>query len=222
MSLESALRDGDPAGFQLIETMRWEPGSGFLRFDRHLSRLQSSATELGFACDPQRIGEVLGEAVSGSSSALRTRLVLSRDGEATASAQPYEPLGPDKIWILRLARTRLDSRDTLLRHKTSRRQLYMDARAEYPLTQADEVLLANEGGEICEGTITNVFADFGDGVLATPRLDCGLLPGVLRAELLDEGRAREGIYGLDDLRSAKALFVGNSLRGLIAAKLVCP
>ena len=51
------------------------------------------------------------------------------------------------------------------------------------------MLLANERGELCEGTITNVFADFGDGVLATPRLDCGLLPGVLRAELLDEGRA---------------------------------
>jgi 4-amino-4-deoxychorismate lyase len=202
--------------------MRWEPGSGFLRFDRHLARLRSSAAELGFACDPQRIGEVLGQGVSGSSSALRTRLVLSRDGEATASAQPFEPLDADKIWILRLARTGLDSRDTLLRHKTSRRQLYMDARAEYPLTQADEVLLANERGEICEGTITNVFADFGDGVLATPRLDCGLLPGVLRAELLDEGHAREAIYDLDDLRSAKALFVGNSLRGLIAAKLVCP
>ncbi|MBZ9677539.1 aminotransferase class IV family protein [Mesorhizobium sp. ES1-1] len=222
MSLESALRDGDPAGFQLIETLRWEPGAGFLRFDRHLARLSASSAELGFACDPGRIGKVLRDAVSGSSSALRTRLVLSRDGKATASAQPYEPLAADRIWILRLARTRLDSRDTLLRHKTSRRQLYTDARAEYPLAQADEVLLANEGGEICEGTITNVFADFGDGVLATPRLDCGLLPGVLRAELLDEGRAREAIYSLGDLRSAKALFVGNSLRGLIAARLVCP
>ena len=40
--------------------------------------------------------------------------------------------------------------------------------------------MANERGEICEGTITNIFADFGDGVLMTPRLDCGLLPGVLR------------------------------------------
>jgi 4-amino-4-deoxychorismate lyase len=222
VSLESPLRDGDPAGFQLIETMRWEPGAGFVRFARHIARLRASSAELGFACDPERIGKVLRDAVSGSSSALRTRLVLSRVGEAAASAQPYEPLAADRIWILRVARTGLDSRDTLLRHKTSRRQLYMDARAEYPLAQADEVLLANERGQICEGTITNVFADFGDGLLATPRLDCGLLPGVLRAELLDEGRASETIYSLDDLKSAKALFVGNSLRGLIPAKLVCP
>ncbi|MER8373373.1 aminotransferase class IV family protein [Mesorhizobium sp. M1406] len=219
MSAESALRDGNTADFQLIETMRWEPGSGFLRFDRHLARLYGSAAELGFRCDPGKVGDVLSSAVSGSGIAMRTRLVLSHDGEVTASAHPYEPLAADKVWLLRLARTRLDSHDPLLRHKTSRRQLYTHARAEYLITQADEVILANERGEICEGTITNVFADFGDGALATPRLDCGLLPGVLRAELLDEGRAREAIYSLDDLKSARTLFVGNSLRGLIPAKL---
>lgn len=220
MSAQSPLRDGDTADFELIETMRWQPETGFLRFDRHLARLYGSAAELGFACDPRRIGAVLGEAVDGSRTAMRTRLALARNGEATASAQPYEPLAADKVWILRLARTRLDSQNTLLRHKTSRRQLYTHARSEYLVTQADEVLLANERGEICEGAITNVFADFGDGALATPRLDCGLLPGVLRAELLDDGRAHEAIYSYDVLKSAKALFVGNSLRGLIPAKLV--
>ncbi|GLQ77109.1 hypothetical protein GCM10007881_06250 [Mesorhizobium huakuii] len=219
MSAQSPLRDGDTADFELIETMRWQPETGFLRFDRHLARLYGSAAELGFACDPQKIGAVLGKAVDGSRTAMRTRLALARNGDATASAQPYEPLAADKVWILRLARTRLDSQNTLLRHKTSRRQLYTHARSEYLVTQADEVLLANERGEICEGTITNVFADLGGGALATPRLDCGLLPGVLRAELLDEGRAEEAIYSYDDLKSAKALFVGNSLRGLIPARL---
>ncbi|TJW46525.1 MAG: hypothetical protein E5W83_08650 [Mesorhizobium sp.] len=219
MPAESALRDGNAADFELIETMRWEPGQGFLRLDRHLARLYGSAAELGFACDPQRVGEVLMNTVGRQQIALRMRLLLSRNGEMTASVQPYEPLAADKVWRLQLARTRLDSGDMLLRHKTSRRETYQRASAEYLASRADEVLLANERGEICEGTITNVFADFGDGVLATPRLDCGLLPGVLRGELLDEGRAREAIYTLDDLKSAKALFVGNSLRGLIPAKL---
>ncbi|TGQ52801.1 hypothetical protein EN836_17140 [Mesorhizobium sp. M1C.F.Ca.ET.193.01.1.1] len=219
MSSESALRDGNRADFELIETMRWEPGSGFLRFDRHLARLYASAAELGFACDPQRIGEVLMTTVGGQRTALRTRLALQRNGEATAAAQPYEPFPADKVWRLQLARVRLDSGDMLLRHKTSRRDTYQRARAEYLATRADEVLLANERGELCEGTITNLFADFGDGVLATPRLHCGLLPGVLRAQLLDEGRAVEAIYTFNDLKSAKAIFVGNSLRGLIPARL---
>jgi len=219
VSAESTLRDGNAADFELIETMRWEPGAGFLRFDRHLARLYGSAAELGFACDPQRVGEALMNTVGRQETALRTRLVLARNGEATASVQPYEPLAADKVWRLQLARVRLDSGDTLLRHKTSRRQTYTHARAEYLITQADEVLLANERGELCEGTITNLFADFGDGVLMTPRLDCGLLPGVLRGEFLDEGRAAEAIYSFDDLKSARAVYVGNSLRGLIPARL---
>jgi len=219
VSSESALRDGNGADFELIETMRWEPGAGFLRFERHLARLYGSAAELGFVCDPQRVAEVLTDALDGSRATLRTRLALSRNGDTTAAAQPYEPLAADKVWRLQLARTRLDSHDTLLRHKTTRRQLYTHARSEYLVTQADEVILANERGELCEGTITNLFADFGDGVLATPRLDCGLLPGILRGELLDEGRAVEAIYSFEDLKAAKAIFVGNSLRGLIPARL---
>ncbi len=199
--------------------MRWEPAAGFLRFERHLARLYASAAELGFACDPEGVGEALKNAVGQAGIPLRTRLVLSRNGDTTASAQPYEPLPAGKVWKLRLARTRLSSSDMLLRHKTSRRQIYTHARSEYLVTQADEVLLANERGELCEGTITTLFADFGGPALATPRLDCGLLAGVLRAEMLDQGKAEEAVFSFDDLKSAKAVFVGNSLRGLIAATL---
>src|SRR5262249_42634042 len=112
-----------------------------------------------------------------------------------------------------------DSADALLRHKTTRRETYMQARAEYQMHQADEVILLNERREICEGTITNVFVDAGDGILLTPPLASGLLPGVLRAELLDQGRASEAVLGPSDLMDAKTLYVGNSLRGLIRAKL---
>lgn len=219
MSAQGALRDGNKAGFELIETMRWQPGSGFLRLHRHLARLHASATELDFAFDPVKIADALKQAVDGARAAMRLRLVLSDGGHVTASAQPYEQSVADKVWRLQLARTRLDSADVLLRHKTSRRDAYQRARAEFLISQADEVVLANERGEVCEGTITNIFADFGDGTLATPRLDCGLLPGVLRGELLDEGRAHEAVYTWDKLKSAKAIFVGNSLRGLMPARL---
>lgn len=199
--------------------MRWEPGAGFLRLERHLARLYASAAELGFVCDPRRVGEALSDTVA-QSGTLRVRLALSRNGEVAASAQPYESLPAGKVWTLRIARSRLDSGDPLLRHKTSRRQAYTHARSEYLITQADEVLLANERGELCEGTITTLFADFGGAALATPRLDCGLLAGILRAEMLDQGKVEEAVFSFDTLKSARAVFVGNSLRGLIPATII--
>ena len=66
---------------------------------------------------------------------------------------------------------------------------------------------------------TDIFVQTDDGNLLTPALACGLLPGVLRAELLETGKAREAVLEPDDLVDAPALFVGNSLRGLIPAKL---
>jgi 4-amino-4-deoxychorismate lyase len=219
MSVEGTLRDGSGAGFDLIETMRWEPGAGFVRLERHLARLYASASEFDFSYDAGRIGEALRNAVERPDIALRTRLLLSPNGDVSASTQPYEPLPPDKVWNLRIARVRLNSADPLIRHKTSRRNAFVGARSEFLVDQADEVILLNERGEVSEGTITNIFVETGDGTLVTPTLSSGLLPGVLRAELLDEGRASEAVLSPDDLRDGRPVFVGNSLRGLIAAKL---
>ncbi|MCK9552058.1 aminotransferase class IV family protein [Aquamicrobium sp.] len=217
MPAEGPLRDRNGSGFELIETLRWEPEAGFLRLDRHLARLAASARELGFSCDADKAVQALENASAGATTALRMRLLLSHDGTVTATAQPFQPLPEGTVWRLRLARTRLSSTDPLLRHKTTRRMLYESARAEYPLSDVDEVLLMNEHDEVCEGTITSLFVDFGDGVLVTPRLRCGLLAGVLRGELIDQGRAVEGVIPASSLPSASALYVGNALRGLIPA-----
>jgi 4-amino-4-deoxychorismate lyase len=147
------------------------------------------------------------------------RLSLAENGQAIGVTQPFEPLPEDAVWTLRIAGTRLDSSDPLLRHKTTRRAIYEAARTEFPREQADEMLLLNERGEICEGTITNVFLDMGEKMLLTPALTCGLLPGVLRSELLDTGNAREAVLTLHDLWTAQKIFVGNSLRGLIEARI---
>lgn len=220
MPAEGALRDRNGAGFDLIETLRWEPGSGFLRLERHLARLYASARELGFACDAEEIGNALGEAIAAGTTAQRVRLVLSPAGAVVVAAQPYEPLPAGRIWTLRIARTRLASTDSLLRHKTSRRALYQHARSEFLVQQADEVILLNERGEVCEGSITTLFLDRGDGMLLTPPLECGLLAGVLRGELLDRGKAREAILRPEDLHAPNTIQLGNSLRGLIPAALV--
>jgi 4-amino-4-deoxychorismate lyase len=218
MPSEGAVRDGNSPEYELIETMRWEPGEGFVRMDQHLARLYASAATLGFRADPEQIGEALRDAV-GERVPLRVRLTLAIDGQAKATTQPFEPVPHGTVWTVRVAKTRLDASDPLLRHKTSRRDVYDAAREEFPRDAADEVILLNQRGEVCEGTITTLFLDIGEPVLVTPALQCGLLAGVLRGSLLDQVTAREAIVTEADLRAARTLYVGNSLRGLIKARL---
>ena len=53
--------------------------------------------------------------------------------------------------------------------------------------------------------------------LLTPPAGLGLLPGVLRRQLIEEGRAEEAELRLDDLTDG--FFIGNALRGLMPARL---
>lgn len=218
MPSESAVRDGDGPGYALIETFRFEPGSGFVRLERHLARLEGSARELGFRYSRDRVDEALAR-LSGRDAPLRARLELALDGAVEVTSQLFVPLAPGTVWTIGIAEARLDAADPLVRHKTTRRQIYEAARAEFSRDEADEVVLLNGDGRLCEGTITNVFVDSGDGLLRTPSLANGLLPGVLRAQLIEEERAVEADLSPEDLRSAAAIFVGNSLRGLIPARL---
>lgn len=204
--------------FDLIETFRYEPCCGFLRLDQHLVRLGHSSAELGFDFQEKQVREQLKLYETGEQ-ALRMRLGLTRSGILTITCTPYQALHAKAVWKLAIAETRLDSHDHLLAHKTTRRQVYEAARAEFSPEQADEVLLTNEVGEICEGTITSLFVDMGNGYFITPALQCGLLNGVLRQELIDKGIVKIGRITLKDLQQAQKLFIGNSLRGIIAAEL---
>lgn len=202
--------------FSLIETMRWEPGTGIVRLRLHLARLKRSAGRLGFA-GAEQAAEKLAD-MQGENLPLRVRLTLSPVGEIAVTTAPFSPLPEDTIWRVAIASTQLDSTNTLLRHKTTRREIYEAARAEYPAADADEVLLLNEKGEHCEGTITSIFLDDGTGILKTPPISCGLLAGVLRTELICARRARIQRLTLADLQTG-TLYMGNSLRGLIRAEL---
>ena len=228
MPAEGTFCRGGSMDLSLIETLRWEPGTGFLRLERHLARLARSAAVLGlagaggaqdalFAALPSTVPP---EAEGGGRRAqpLRIRLELFADGRIEVQTALFTPLALDATWRLRIAATRLDSTDALLRHKTSRRSAYSAARAAFPAEDADEILLLNERGDICEGTITTLFLDDGSGALKTPPLSSGLLAGVLRAELLEAGKAVEQVLRPEDLAYGTIL-MGNSLRGLIRSKL---
>lgn len=199
------------ADTRLIETFRRDE-AGFHRLDAHLARARASAAALGFRWNRPAIDAAL--ATVSHASPLRIRLTIGRAGDAEVTTAPLAPNPPE--WRLILAPDRLDPDAPLLRHKTTERALYDRARAALP-DDIDEALFLNTRGEVAEGTISNLFADLGAG-LVTPPLASGCLPGILRAELLASGHAREAILEAEDLAHAR-LYMGNALRGLIPARL---
>lgn len=217
MPAEGALRDRLDPGDRLIETFRFEPREGFVRLDLHLARMRRSAELLGFAFDHATADRTLAAHAS-AEGPQRIRLTLTTSGLFELTATPFQPLPHDAIWRVRIAGTRLDADDRLLAHKTTRRTVYEAARAEFSTEDAQEVLLQNQHGDLCEGTITNLFVRGKDDVLMTPPLACGLLPGILRQELLEKGWVREQRFIPADLNDVD-FYVGNSLRGLIPARL---
>lgn len=202
--------DGDP-GLRLIETLAWD-GTAPRREARHLARMAGAAARLGWPFDPAAAARILREGRCGPA---RLRLTMGRDGSFRVEEGPLP--APAALWRVRLHPRRLCSADPWLGIKSSRRALYDKARAALP-DGVDEWLFLNERGELCEGTITTLFFDRGAG-WRTPPLACGCLPGVLRAEMIETGAAREEILLAEDLPRTR-LALGNALRGLVPAVLV--
>ncbi len=209
--MESTLRRSAPAGLILFETMGYAPAQGIRFLDLHLDRMCVSARKLGIPFDRPALKALLRQQ-SGDTPA-RLRLSLSLAGTPDIISAPLPPAA--ESWRITLAQDRVQSDDPWRSHKTSLRKIYDDARAALP-DGIDELVFLNEAGQLCEGTITNLFIDPGDGLLHTPPLSAGVLPGVLRRHLLQSGQAKVApLYAADLQEESAKVFVGNALRGLI-------
>ena len=199
--------------FDLIETMLFDPVEGVQRLEGHLARLKASATALGFAFDRHGARNSLQSATFRLRSAARVRMRLGRSGALAVEVSPLPRLAELPVAVA-VRPVPMAADDFRLVHKTSLRGAYDKVRAE---SGAAEVVFVDEPGFVTEGSWSNIFVER-DGQLLTPPLALGLLPGVLRAELIDKGRAAESHLRLADL--ADGFFIGNSLRGLVPARLV--
>jgi para-aminobenzoate synthetase/4-amino-4-deoxychorismate lyase len=206
---------GVAGGFDLIETMRFDPADGVPLLELHLERIRASAAELGFAFDRHEARNRIQALCFELEQAAKLRLMLARSGAISLETAPL-PLWPADPMSCAVVPLPVVPGDWRLRHKTTDRAFYETALAVAKERGAGETLLVRDEGWVTEGTYSNVFVERG-GKLLTPPAALGLLPGVLRRQLLDEGRAEEAELTLAEL--ADGFLLGNAVRGLTAARI---
>ena len=201
------------ASFDILETLAFDPVEGAVRLDEHLARMSTTAERFGRVFDRHAVRNLLQAATFRQREAARVRIRLAPCGAVAVAVEPA-PVPVDGTVAVRLAPLPASPEDWRLRFKTSARDFYDAARAA---AGTFEVLFVDDAGFLTEGSFTNLFVRR-DGVLVTPPATRGLLPGVLRGALLADGEAVEGDLTPADLDAG--FLIGNSLRGLIPARLV--
>lgn len=204
---------------EILETFLWQPRTGVKNFSQHKKRLIKTANELKYPFKEVHFQNAIKSIIS-VDKPQRVRLALNNLGEFNIQQSDYEPYQINSEVTFSLSKYPLSDKVQVTRHKVSDRNFYDGERNRIrKLTEAEEVIFLNNKNEICEGSYTSIFIKK-NGVLVTPPLSSGLLPGILRADLLEKKQAIERKLTITDIIEAKEVFLGNSLRGLMKAKLL--
>jgi para-aminobenzoate synthetase / 4-amino-4-deoxychorismate lyase len=219
--------------FQLFETILWQPDSGYWLLEEHLQRLISSAQFFKFSYDvPSVRARLYQEEAAFDRGCYRVRLVLTKDGRLSLTAVPCDapslmalppkPLQDDMsdCALVDFSSRKTDADSLWCYHKTTMRELYD---AEYKRARKVglfDLLFCNSVGEVTEGCISNLII-YSEGRYMTPSLTGGLLPGIMRGHLLTDSAVPlvEKVLTEQDIRAAQALWLCNSVRGLVRVRL---
>ena len=223
-------------GDGLFETIRVRDFNP-MRWNQHLDRLQAGAHFLGIPL-PHSPDELCAVAVQlahlNQTSTALLRLTLTR-GIGPRGYSPKHANHPSVFmslheapaldfqtpiqWRLVTSSIRLSPADPLIRFKTCNRLPYVLARRDADAAQADDALLLNTRGEVAETSCANVFW-LRNGSICTTPLECGVLPGITRANVLrlahDLGLpTKETAVSPAELLTADAVFLTVTSLGLV-------
>ena len=216
-------------GEGLFETMRAERGR-IAYLDRHLARLRRGSEFLKLPLPSEaelRRGltdllNVPGDAPK------RVRVTVTRGvGESVESPgddpptvlMAARPAGPahgrlSAIW----SPFRRNEYSPLCSLKTTSYLENVLAKRKAWAYGADEALFLNTKGQVAEGASSNVFI-WQEGLLRTPPIDAGILPGVIRSVILERASASGiGVHEMpltpNDLQFCDAPFLTNAIIGV--------
>lgn len=186
--------------FKLIETIKVENGKLIFE-EEHFKRLENSAKHFGFKYQrPEIKAEKDG----------MLRILLDKKGNYDYEYKDLNENTNDKITISPIV---INSSNDLMYHKTTYRPWFLESYENIHKGRIYDEIFFNEKGELTEGARSNIILEI-DGKLYTPPLSCGLLNGIYRQKMLNEGKCSEKILYKNDLINADVIYCVNSVRGM--------
>jgi branched-chain amino acid aminotransferase len=221
---EACIRPADHGflvGDGVFETLRWYDGRPFA-LDRHLSRLEEGCRTMRIVMPAHAELDRAAHAVMEANGLTDARMRISvtsgpgppglvrGDGPPTvlAVALPLSPWPPTASAVT--SSLRRDERSPLVAVKTVSLAESVMALAEARAAGADEALVLNSRGDLCEASTANVFLVH-DGIAATPPPEAGCLAGITREHVLQLG-AVERSLSAGDVVTAEEAFLTSSTR----------
>jgi branched-chain amino acid aminotransferase/4-amino-4-deoxychorismate lyase len=214
-------------GDGLFETVLFKAGQPVL-WEAHMARLERGCAAIGLpAPDADRLRAEAERAVAergleGARAAVRLTWTAGSGGRGLGRPAPLAP----RLVVSAAASPRPQTPATVMVSTIRRNALapsarlkslgYLDnvlARREAQAAGADEALLFDTSGHLSCAAAANLFWIV-DGRLCTPSLDCGVLDGIMRAQVIAAAPVEEVRAGLGVLQAAEAAFLTNSLIGL--------
>ncbi|TYP68029.1 aminotransferase class IV [Paenibacillus methanolicus] len=228
-------------GIGLFETFRTYGGRPYL-LERHLERLAEGCRELGIRCEtePDAIRAWLADVMAANHlNEAYVRLTVTA-GEAELGLPQHDYEMPNKLLLVKplpdmserlyregkelaLLHTRRNTPEGPVRFKSLHYMNNILAKRELrgigAAANAEGLMLTREGW-LSEGIVSNLFF-LKDGIVHTPSVDTGILPGITRARVMELAstagfRVQEGHYTWEELTGAQEVWVTNSIQELVS------
>ena len=222
-------------GDGLFESVRFQDGT-LIYIDDHLERLVSGMFTLGLDTtffNPLQICDLMLELCKQNELVdARIRLTVFRDAGGfykpssdncsyLITAEAINPLliKNDKGVRLGLYSEIRKPINSLSGIKSSNGLLYVLAARYARENNRDDSIILNEHGRICESTSSNLFLVFPNNRILTPPISEGILPGVMRKNLIkwlreNEYQVDEALVLTDDFYRAEEVFLSNAIQGV--------
>lgn len=210
--------DGFFFGLGAFETIAVEDGRPAL-LPEHIERMLGTLSFLGIdGIDGGDLEELAREGLS-RPDAREGRKVLKLTATqdnviATLRVNHYTERERNRGFSLVTSDVQRNETSPLTRHKTL---CYGDCILQKRAVKAagyDEPIFLNTKGLIAEGATTNIIFSIG-GRLVTPRIEDGILPGIMRGFALSRFDVEEAAVGPDEAEDAEEVMVTNSLVGFM-------